>query len=164
MSVIASGFDDVEQQRNGPFVSDGASLAMRSDTLVGMRYYVCIPAGATVTEAWLQVTADTDDVVPSDARIRAERVADSESFETNPSIIGRLASDTEVAWTIPPFVQNTSYDTPDISALVNEIIGLPGWTGCGSMLFVFEEVGQRNLTAYDGSPADAPVLNINTNP
>jgi len=48
--------------------------------------------------------------------------------------------------------------------LINEVIGLPGWTGCGDMLFVFEEVGERYIVAFDGSPADAAVLNINITP
>lgn len=137
---------------------------MQPETLVGFRYYVCIPAGSAVTEAWLTVTsADTDSGISS-ARIRAERVIDSESFQTNPSVISRLASSAEILWTMPDFVQGDTYRTPDITSLINEIIGLPGWIGCGDMLFVFEEVRRRNTVAFDGSPTDAVVLSINTNP
>jgi type IV pilus assembly protein PilY1 len=137
---------------------------MLPETLVGVRYFVCIPAASTVTEAWLTLTSDQSKSGSAIARIRAERVIDSESFQTNPSLIGRSASDAEVPWTMPAFVQGNTYRTPDITSLINEIINLPGWTGCGDMLFVFEEVGKRNIVAFDGSPADAVVLNINTSP
>jgi len=137
---------------------------MRPETLIGVRYFVCIPAGSAVTEAWLTVSAAETDSGTSSARIRAERVIDSESFQTNPTIIGRFASNADVPWTMPNFVQGDTYRTPDITSLINEIIGLPGWTGCGNMLFVFEEVGERDVVAFDGSPADAVILNINTNP
>lgn len=137
---------------------------MRPETLVGVRYFVCIPAGSTITSAWLTVTAEDTDTGVATARIRAERVPDSEPFTTNPSIIGRFASNAEVAWTMPSFTQGGTYQTPDITSLINEVISLPGWTGCGDMLFVFEEVGERDIVAFDGSPADAVVLNINITP
>lgn len=36
--------------------------------------------------------------------------------------------------------------------------------GCGNVLFVFEEVDERDMVAFDGAPADAVVLHNNTNP
>ena len=154
----------MEQNRDGTLLVAEPQLKMRVDTLVGVRYYVCIPNNATITEAWLTVTADTTDDTAAVARIRVEPVADSESFTTNPSIIGRFASRAEVRWVIPAFVEGDSYRTADVSPLLAEIRNLPDWDGCGNVLFVFEEVGERDIVAFDGSPTDAVVLNINTNP
>ena len=133
---------------------------MRPETLVGLRYNVCIPANATITRAWVRVTASDSDSVASTARIRIERVPNAASFQANPSIIGRLASTSEVSWTMPSFVDGQTYDTPSLNALITEIINLPGWSGCGNVVLVFENVQNRDIVAFDGSAAAAAVLNI----
>ena len=160
VATITSGLDDVEQNRNGGFFASEPTLALRDDTLVGLRYNICIPAGADITSAWIRVTASEDDSAGSTTRIRTERVANSESFATNPSIIGRFASNSDVLWSLPSFVDGQTYDSPDISPVISEVVNLSGWSGCGHILLVFENAANRDIVAYDGSPADAPVLNI----
>ncbi len=161
VATIATGIDDVEQDRNGPFLTSEPTLKMRDDTLVGLRYNVCIPAGANITDAWIRVTASDDDSATSTALIRIERVPDSESFATNPSIIGRFASTAEASWSMPTFVSGETYDSSDISSVISEVINLSGWSGCGHILLVIENAADREIVAFDGSAADAPVLNIN---
>ena len=156
--TISRSSDDVELPRIAEIRLEEPSLAMLQNTLVGVRYFVCIPVGATVENATLTLTASENNSEPAVARIRTERVGNSESFLTNPSIIGRFASQLDVDWTVPSFVAGDSYLTPDISSIMNEVLDLPSWNGCGNMLFVFEQSGERNIVAYDSSPDEAVVL------
>jgi len=112
----------------------------------------------------LTVTAADTGSGEAIVRIRSERVPNSESFSSNPAIIGRFASFADVTWSVPEFTEGTSYETPDITSLINEVIDLPDWTGCGNMLFVFEGSGERDFVAFEGDPADAVVLNIDIAP
>jgi len=131
---------------------------------VGMRYFVCVPAGATVTDATLTFVSSTNRSGAANAQIEAERVPESESFATNPSIIGRFRSQNAVPWTMPAFVTGSSYESPSISVLIEEIIGLDGWTGCGNILLVLTNDGRRDMQAFDADPNEAPILNITFEP
>ena len=51
-------------------------------------------------------------------------------------------------------------DTPDLGAVVQEIVSRPGWAAGNAVVLIVSGTGHRTARAYDGKPAGAPVLHL----
>jgi len=150
-----------------------------STTRYGYRFdEVSIPRGATVTGAKITfVFSDTSRQVGNvGAYISAESSATPAPYpdetiltEPEPGTLLEFRNSTNelVAWPeIPQGVGGTSVDTVDISALLQEIISLPGWATGNSVsihLDAFDEVAAslettRKFFGVSADPAKVPVL------
>jgi hypothetical protein len=50
--------------------------------------------------------------------------------------------------------------TPDVRAIVQEIVSLPGWTSGRPLALIVTGTGRRTSCAYDGTPGGAPLLHV----
>ena len=50
--------------------------------------------------------------------------------------------------------------TPDLSALVQEVIDRPGWSSGHNMAFVISGSGERAAKSHDADAAGAPLLTV----
>ncbi|MFT5142970.1 MAG: hypothetical protein ACI80V_001015 [Rhodothermales bacterium] len=51
-------------------------------------------------------------------------------------------------------------ETPDLKALVQEIVNRSGWGSGNSMAFIITGSGERTAESYEGSSSKAPLLRV----
>jgi len=184
MRVAASSDDAEEYVLSGTMdsltSSDlelGYEGAMAPATLqvVGCRWVgIPVPKGATITEAWVQFSADD---INNDYHIPDVSVIIEGELSVNPATFSSAAGDissrpkttSSVVWDIPRWMtvhaQGPEERTPDISPIIQEIVNQAGWSGSAIVLTFRDNPakpsqGCREAEAYDGDPAEAPLLHI----
>ena len=171
---------DAEEQK-----SDGLTRADHTDLDFGYSsgaYYnqaigvqfssIVIPPGATISNAYIQFTATAEnDSSASDltVAISGNDVASADEFVngvTNADITDRSETTSSVKWTMSAWINDgDTYVTPDISAVVQEIVNRADWKESNSMAFMFDtltdpEGNSRSAYSIEGNSAYAPKLFI----
>jgi hypothetical protein len=142
---------------------------------VGCRWAgVTVPQGATITEAWVQFSADDVDnsrhTPAVSVIIEGQLSTDAATFtSTAGDISARPTTTASVVWDIPQWTATHTMGpderTPDISAVIQEIVNQPGWSG-GAIVLMFRDnpanpsQGTREAESVDGSATEAPLLHI----
>ncbi len=160
---LAGGREDGEAGPEG-VITDNAVLRMESGREVILRFdQVDVPAGALIRNAFVQFGAAEADGAPV--------VLGIEAFLTGrgpapPASVGDLPRTSAVTWAPAPWSTAGAHGpyqrTPDLSAILREIVAHPDWTAGGSVTVVIggEGGGARIATAYDAEPDRAPVLRL----
>jgi len=165
-AVVSASEDDAEQGRRGKVVLAG-SLALPDLNLyqrAGVRFRdVAIPAGAKITKAYIQFT--TADTVPAGLWIRGEKAVSAAPFTAaTKDITSRKKTRAKVLWAPPSWVvageAGEAQRTGDLSAVVQEQIGQPGWASGGPLVFLIMGRGHRAIATWDDDPAFAPRLHV----
>jgi len=155
--------DDVEERASLNYTS--IDLDIDPSVVIGLRFFVCVPVGATITESSLTLTAEGVDFGAASAEISAELSGDAPSFIANPTVTGRSQTTASETWALPVFLTGQVYESVDFSSVIAEVIAQPEWSGCGNIVLIVESTsGNRDAETFDGSQADAPVLNITYQP
>lgn len=174
--------DDAEEDVTGPTAGDvrraSSDLEIGNENLVeqfvGLRFQdVTIPAGSTINSATIQFTGTSTDVGILTVPILGQLSPDTVEFDDLTPITGRPLTTASTAWTIDPWVlpndafgPNTT--TPDLSAVVQEIVDQDLWEAGNSMAFIFQndpmDTSERIAVSYDGNPAEAALLVIDYTP
>jgi hypothetical protein len=106
----------------------------------GMRFQsIMVPRGATITSAYIEVVSHeaktADDV--SNLTIYAEKVANAATFSEDALITDRASTDATVIWTVDEeWGLWTTHQTPDLSAIVQELVDLSDWVPGNAIAFV----------------------------
>ena len=58
------------------------------------------------------------------------------------------------------WTRNATYQTPNMSNVVQEIVNRGGWSSGNAMVFIISGSGHRTAESYDGSTSKAPLLHI----
>jgi hypothetical protein len=165
---IAAASDDAEESANGKLSRDTGDLELVYDgglQKVGLRYTnVAIPAGATITRAWIQFEADEQQSELTSLLVQGEAADHPVTYSQSNRVSTRLrtlaaAPWTPAAWTIVGEA-GTDQRTPDLSAVVQEIVNRPGWASGSEMAFVITGTGHRTARSYEGRAAGAPLLHV----
>jgi hypothetical protein len=73
-----------------------------------------------------------------------------------------------VAWSPPAWSlvgeSGAAQRTPDLTALVQEVVNRPGWDFGNAMVFLVSGSGTRTAESFDGSAASAPLLHVEYGP
>jgi hypothetical protein len=182
---IAASSDDAEEH-----VLDGTMEGLGSSDLelgyegamapaglqtIGCRWEgIPVPKGATITEAWVQFSADDIDnpyhIPDVSVIIEGELSANPATFSsTAKDISSRPTTTAQVAWDIPQWMtvhaKGPEERTPDISSIIQEIVNQDGWAGSAIVLMFRDNPakpsqGTREAEAFDGSASEAPLLHI----
>jgi len=181
---IAASSDDAEEYVLGGGMdlssSDlelGYEDAMAPENLqtIGCRWVALpIPKGATITEAWVQFSADS---VGSARHIPDVSLIIEGELSPNPATFSETAGDissrpkttASVVWDIPQWMtehaMGSEERTADISSIVQEIVNQDGWNG-NAIVLMFRDnpakpsAGTREAESFDGTPDEAPLLHI----
>jgi len=172
---VSQGSDDAEEDLGDGGMSLGNNdldivYANNTEQMVGVRFQgVGVPPGATVIGATIQFQADETDNATTNVLI-AGQAADSPGTFTsaNGNISSRAQTTATVAWTdIEPWATNGNYLTPDLTAIVQEIVDRPGWASGNNMAFIFSAgTGctsrdcQRAAEPYDSESTNAALLTV----
>lgn len=142
---------------------EDGSTANTPQTL-GLRFNnISVPQGATITGASLSVKAAEYENESASVTIWGEDTGHSEQYlESANNISSRTKTTASVGWTgIGTWQHNSTYSSPNLSAIVQEIVDRSDWCGGNSLaLMIDSATGKRALGAYEYDKASAPLLNI----
>jgi hypothetical protein len=172
---VNSSMDDVEELLSTGFIDfDSSDLELIQDgsksQMVGMRFNnVTIPAGVRILSAHIQFACDeigsSKNLNPFNVTVRGEAADNAAAFTTTASnLTTRAFTTASVPWGagVPDWLvlqeAGPAQRTPDLSGVVQEIVGRSGWASGNSMVFAISGQGGRCAEAWDGSPAEAPEL------
>ncbi|MCH8194436.1 MAG: hypothetical protein IIA65_10535, partial [Planctomycetes bacterium] len=183
---VSTGSDDAEEH----ILDGGVMASLDSSDLelgyegnmapanlqtIGCRWVgIAVPKGATITEAWVQFSADD---VNNDRHIPDVSVIIEGELSANPATFSSTASDistrstttASVVWDIPQWMtvhaQGPEERTPDLSSILQEIVNQPGWAGDAIVLLFRDNPakpsqGTREAESFNGDASEAPLLHI----
>lgn len=184
LTIMAEPDDAEEHLNDGSMDLTSSDLELGNEDssgddpqLVGLRYVsVDIPVGATINSASIQFTVDEDDKTadPASFGIFGELSPNVAEFTDEAgNLSGRDSTSTVVEWLdVPSWTgqigeAGANQLTPDLSAIVQEIVDQPGWAAGNALAIsigaLSDEFSGANRTAeaFDGP---APVLTVNFTP
>lgn len=173
-NTLSGGTNDAEQAAAGTvnltstdleLVNDGAL----GDQIVGLRFAnLALPANAFVAGASLQFTADEAQSNATDLIIHAQADDFAPGFTATANNLGARPRTTAfAAWSPAPWAtvgeRGLLQRTPDLSALVQEVIARPGWTSGSALAFLISGTGHRTADSADKSGGTPATLTVNYN-
>jgi len=155
-----SGSDDAEEILSTGAVSiSSADLEMgnpsQGEQLIGIRFpNLTIPAGATITNAYIEFTADEQGITPSIFQIVGEQVLDAAPFSfASGNISSRPSTSAVVTWTpAAVWLEDGVYASENIGPILQELIAQDGWNSGNSIavkISATSAFGMRSVAAYD---------------
>jgi PKD repeat protein len=167
-SRVGTSTDDAEEFSNATMYLNSSDLELihdSSDQTVGMRWPgLSIPAGATITSAYIQFSAKESQSEVTQLTLRAQAADNAATFHsTNGDITTRprtvaSASWAPVAWTAGQVGANQR--TPNLTAPIQEVVSRSGWAAGHALVVIVNGTGHRTAWAYDGNAALAPLLHV----
>ena len=171
---VAAGTDDAEERLddNSMYLnSSDLELAFESygsgqDQAVGMRFTgVTVPQGATIVAAHLRFQVDEISTGAAALTIEGQAADNAATFTAaSADISGRAKTASSVVWNPPDWgtvgEAGADQQTPDIAAVIQDIVSRPGWAAGNALAIVISGSGKRTAEAFEGDSAGAPVLHI----
>jgi chitodextrinase len=169
---VAGGDDDAEEDVVGGSVnttSGDLELAVEGGVtaqVVGMRFAgIGVPRDAAIMAASVQFTVDEVTGGGSALTIRGEAADDAAPFvKVDGDVTSRPTTSAAVAWSPPDWTSTgeagADQRTPDLSPVIEEIVGRVGWSPGNAIGLIVTGTGTRTAESYDGAPAAAPQLQV----
>ena len=166
---VAASSDDAEEQASGSVGLSSSDLELileSSEQTVGMRFNaVDIPQGAAIASAYVQFQVDETTDVATSLSIQGQNVDNASTFTSASwNISSRLRTEASVPWVPAPWPTvgeaGPDQQTPDIAAVVHEIVNRSGWASGNSLVIIITGSGKRVAESYNGVSAAAPLLHV----
>jgi len=164
--------DDAEEVATTGLVQRGdADLDLMTDNsdtklVVGMRFNgVAIPAGASITAAYVQFQADEAHSVPTTLSIRGQAADNPPMFSTTAfDLSSRPTTAASASWSPDPWLgvgdAGLAQRSGDLASVIQEIVDRPGWASSNSLVLLVTGSGRRVAVAHNQNPAGAPLLHV----
>ncbi len=174
-SRISQSSDDAEETvLSGSMDLTSTDLELIEDSSVdqevGMRFQnINIPLGAVIINAYIQFTVDETDSGSTNLTFYAEDIDNAPVFSSsNGDITSRTKTNASVDWANVPAwnsvgASGSDQQTPDISAIIQEVVNRSGWLSGNSIVVVVDGVGERTAESFNGDSANAPLLVVEYN-
>lgn len=162
---ISTNYDDVEEKGDGTIQRTSGDLDL-SDKKVGLRFQdIDVPKNATILSATLQVNADGTSTANPNPTVEIWGIneANTAQFPTTTDYLTDIAKvDKNINWSLGDFNTNSQWHTsPDISAIVKDIVDLGSWASGNAMGFVIDDANKnRPAESHDGDPNQSAKLSI----
>ena len=166
---VSTSTDDAEEGSTGTMYLNSSDLEMvndNGDQTVGMRFNaVNIPAGATITNAYVQFQVDETPSAATSLTVRGEKTANATTFTTATNdITSRTLTTASVPWSPAgwptPGAEGVDQRTPDIAEVIQEIVDQGAWASGNSIAVIVSGTGERVAVSYDDDPSAAPLLHV----
>ena len=165
---ISSGDDDSEERgTNGRISLTSSDLELVEDgykgaQTVGLRFSaVNVPNGASITAAHVQFVADEYDSETTTLTLTAEDVDSSAALtKADYDLSTRTRTAASISWAPDAWSTNDIVDTPDMSAMIQEVVGRGAWVEGNPMTIIVQGAGKRVAEAYNGESESAALLHI----
>jgi glucose/arabinose dehydrogenase len=157
---ISDRYDDAEEELiSGVVLNASSDLEMTLDDeqqLIGLRFNaIPVDAGAMITNAWVQFTADEADSAATSLLIQGEAGNSITGFRSSSPVSNRARTSAAVSWEPAAWniIGETGPDqrTPNIAAIVTEIINSPGWASGDSLSLIISGTGKRVADSFDSA-------------
>ena len=133
----------------------------------GLRFTnVDIPQGATIVSAVLKTcSGQTCEGTKARWEIYGQNAGDCNEFSTKNDFEARPRTEAKAdTGYLPPWVEGTWYETPDISTIIQEIVNRPDWTPGNALALLLyghpEAETTHEIRSYDANPSQAAVLEV----
>jgi hypothetical protein len=170
---IAGSDKDVEQAANGTMSLTSTDLELvrdegtgAGDQTIGLRFEnLPLPIGAQILSASIQFSTDETNSEPTTLTIHAHRSGNAAAFTTNVNDLAtRPLTINSAVWTPPPWStvgeRGLAQRTPDLSALVGEVVARPSWASGNPLVFIIHGSGKRVAESFDKAGGTPPALII----
>ena len=165
---VVNGSDDAEEDAAGANVGDvstgSSDLELVNDgvdQIIGMRFRdIWIPTGKYVSNAYIEFQAKYTESTLTNLTIRGDSSINPLTFDTDTAyhISSRNTTSSSATWNISTTWNSDSYyQSPDLSAIMNEIRDMEGWQNGTNMGFIISGSGKRTVYSYNSS-GTAPKL------
>ena len=177
---IAASSDDAEEQ--GPDGSSPGAMYLDSSDIelvedfepstngtqkIGLRFTnISVPADATITNAYITFRAVAPDAPNTNSgatslTIEGQAADNPATFPTTAyDITNRPRTAASVGWSPAAWTTGNDYNTPDLSAIVQELVDRGGWTSGNSMVFIVTGTGSRASESWDDPGSNPAQLTI----
>ena len=166
--TIATGSDDAEQSSSGSLSLSSSDLELTTDgtnvQTVGLRFLnLTIPPGATITEAWVQFRVDEVSSGAASLTIAGQAADNAATFTTvSSNVSSRPRTAATVGWAPSSWptvnLAGPNQRTPDLSAVIQQIVGRSGWVSGNALALVITGTGRRTADAFEDG--GAPTLHL----
>ena len=163
--------DDAEENEQGSVNRTSSDLELSEDDQtqnIGLRFNnINLSPDATIINATIQFTCNEPSEGQASLIIAAENVGSARRFsEDDHDISSRPRTNAEVAWEPAAWKKKhesgPNQQTPDLKALIQEVIDRPDWKSGGSICFLITGTGKRVAVAGTAAAEKAPKLLIET--
>lgn len=170
---ISASADDAEENTSGAVSLASTDMELVKDATtqtVGLRFRaIAIPAGAKILRAHVQFATDEVINLPATLTIGGQAAVGALAFKSAlRNISSRPRTMATVTWSPPDWTvvgeAGPGQRTPDLAAVVQEVIGLPGWVAGGSLVIFVTGTGRRVAEAWNGDRVRAPLLHVEYEP
>jgi hypothetical protein len=167
---VAASTDDAEESATGSLSLNSTDLELvydGSNQWVGMRFAnITIPRGTVITRAYVQFQAREAQSEVTNLSIQAQAADNAPTFAFTNKVSTRPRTVAVTNWTPGPWSGwgelGPNERTPDLSAVLQEVVNRPGWTSGNALVLVINGTGHRTAHSWDGLAAGAPLLHIET--
>jgi len=169
---VAASADDAEQAANGSMYLNSSDLEMVFDAsltsnpqTVGMRWTgLQIPPGATITAAYIQFTAKEAQSESTNVTIQGQAADNATIFaSTSGNISTRPRTTTAATWIPAAWTVGAAaaaQRTPDLTNVIQEVVGRPGWVLGNSLAIIVTGIGHRTAYSFDATATQCPLLHV----
>ena len=163
---VGSSSDDAEEDKRGNMRLTDATLELTkpSNRLgnqdIGLRFTSTgIPNGATIVSANLEFVANSSTNASGGKTIYGHDVNNSGTFTSSSgNISSRTKTSASVSWSPGTWSSGSTYNTPDITNVIQEIVDRPGYASTSAISIIITGSGRRDATSFNGNAANAPKL------
>ncbi|MCP3906211.1 MAG: hypothetical protein GY715_21510 [Planctomycetes bacterium] len=163
---VNANSDDATENAGGSVTLNDSKHEMGQLDWTGMRFAsVDVPPDATILSAYIEFRAQTSNTENTDLTVHGQNADAPATFaSSNDNISSRPRTTASAPWfDVENWTAGQFYQTPDLTAIIQEIIELPGWATNNAMVLLVESNdpnGKRIADSHDGSAANAPLLHI----
>lgn len=162
-TTIAASADDAAESA-GTVTIDGSALNCgATNQYLGFRFLnVTIPAASTINTATISVYFTSGSFDDPDVTIYANDVDDAATFSTASNNISSRALTTAAATWTASGVGVGVETSPDLAAVVQEVISRGGWASGNDLAIIFKgnSTNPMRLRALDAGGGDYATINI----
>jgi len=173
---VGDGDDDANNRSACSWIHSGldflyiGNVASPDYRNIGLRFQtVNVPQGATCSNCYLTYWAYSGRNYTVPTHVNGEDEDDASNFngETCSGMNSRARTTASVAWEITGlWLINTWHNSPDISTVIEEIVGRGGWSANNALVILHDDDGtaansnRYDISAYEEASAEAAKLHI----
>ena len=132
--------------------------------IVGIRFPGFLPPGAVIKKAYVGFRARGSNDSATSLQIVGQLSHDAATFSaTNNDISGRPATATSIPWSPGAWTGGSYQQTPDLTALIQELVNQPNWSTKSAIVLRIQGTGQRAASSFDDS-SFSPTLQVEYDP
>jgi hypothetical protein len=161
---VRSGTDGGYAKTSEQVIELASTIAMGPDYNALFRFQsVGVPIGATIDSAFIRICGIGSESDSCYAKILAEDTGSATTFSTHPDWALRHQTTSRVGWDLPDFVNLNFVTSPDIKAVIQEVVDRADWDSANNLaLYLRDSLGNNlryiNDMNYDGVAYSAKIL------